>query len=94
MAEENTAQFGLPAALDSGFVWTIDPLDGTRNFVKGNADFCSMLGLLYNGVPIAAWVHKPLSKESVIARSNEAPCYIDSKADSSDFAGQTDNATA
>ena len=92
VAEENTAQFGLPAALDSGFVWTIDPLDGTRNFIKGNAEFCSMLGLLYNGVPIAAWVHKPLSKESVIAHSGQHPRYIASGGQVQICAGRTDNA--
>lgn len=92
VAEENTAQFGLPSALDSGFVWTIDPLDGTRNFVKGHSDFCSMLGLLYDGVPVAAWLHKPLSKESVIARAGKVPRYIDSDGQMQICAGRTDNA--
>ena len=92
VAEENTAQFGLPSALDSGFVWTIDPLDGTRNFVKGHSDFCSMLGLLYDGVPVAAWLHKPLSKESVIARAGQVPRYIDSDGQMQICAGRTDNA--
>ena len=92
VAEENTAQFGLPSALDSGFVWTIDPLDGTRNFVKGHSDFCSMLGLLYDGVPVAAWLHKPLSKESVIARACQVPRYIDSDGQMQICAGRTDNA--
>jgi len=92
VAEENTAQFGLPSALDSGFVWTIDPLDGTRNFVKGHSDFCSMLGLLYDGVPVAAWLHKPLSKESVIARAGQVLRYIDSDGQMQICAGRTDNA--
>ena len=92
IAEENTAQFGLPEALDSGFVWTIDPLDGTRNFVKGNTEFCSMLGLLYNGVPVAAWLHKPLSKESVLARIGQPPQFINSDGQIQICAGRTDNA--
>ena len=79
VAEENTAQFGLPEALDTGFVWTIDPLDGTRNFVKGDPHFCTMLGLLYDGMPVGAWIYKPLTSESVIARHNELPCYTDSQ---------------
>ena len=91
VAEENTAQFGLPSALDSGFVWTIDPLDGTRNFVKGHSEFCSMLGLLYDGVPVAAWLHKPLSKESVMARTGQHPRFIDSDGQVRICAGRTDN---
>ncbi len=79
VAEENTAQFGLSEALDTGFVWTIDPLDGTRNFVKGNAQFCTMLGLLYDGMPVGAWLYKPLTSESVMARHDGLPRYIDAQ---------------
>jgi fructose-1,6-bisphosphatase/inositol monophosphatase family enzyme len=79
VAEENTAQFGLSEALDTGFVWTIDPLDGTRNFVEGNAEFCTMLGLLYDGMPVGAWIYKPLTSESVIARHDGLPRYIDAQ---------------
>ena len=76
VAEENTALHGLPEALESGYVWTIDPLDGTRNFVKGDAQFCSMLGLLYDGQPVAAWLYKPLSGEAVIAHHGQMPRYL------------------
>ena len=76
VAEENTALHGLPEALESGYVWTIDPLDGTRNFVKGDEQFCSMLGLLYDGQPVAAWIYKPLSGEAVIAHHGQRPRYI------------------
>ena len=79
VAEENTAVHGLPEALESGYVWTIDPLDGTRNFVKGDEQFCSMLGLLYDGQPVAAWIYKPLSGEAVIAHHGQRPRYIAGK---------------
>lgn len=79
VAEENTAQFGLSEAVDTGFVWTIDPLDGTRNFVKSNAQFCTMLGLLYDGMPVGAWLYKPLTSESVMARHDGLPRYIDAQ---------------
>ena len=51
-----------------------------------------MLGLLYDGVPVAAWLHKPLSKESVIARAGQVPRYIDSDGQMQICAGRTDNA--
>ncbi len=39
-----------------GYGWTIDPLDGTKNFVKGNQTFCSMVALLWNGQPVQSWI--------------------------------------
>ena len=32
--------------------WTVDPVDGTSNFVNGNGRFCSMIALLEHGVPV------------------------------------------
>jgi myo-inositol-1(or 4)-monophosphatase len=42
---------------DPDFVWAIDPVDGTSNFVNGFPLFASSVGLLYQGRPIigALW---------------------------------------
>lgn len=40
--------------------WTIDPVDGTGNFVKGNDRFCCMVGLLEMGRPVRSWIYVPL----------------------------------
>jgi fructose-1,6-bisphosphatase/inositol monophosphatase family enzyme len=45
-----------------GYSWTIDPLDGTKNFVNGKPEFCSMVALLWNGQPIECWIWQPLAK--------------------------------
>jgi len=45
-----------------GYCWTIDPLDGTKNFVKGQTGFCSMVALLWDGKPVDAWIWQPVSK--------------------------------
>ena len=47
---------------ESGFAWTLDPLDGTRNFVRGKPAFCSMVALLFNGRPIQSWIWQPLGR--------------------------------
>ena len=39
-----------------GYAWSIDPIDGTNNFVNGVADFCSMVALMWNGVPLQCWI--------------------------------------
>jgi len=40
--------------------WTIDPVDGTGNFVKGNDRFCCMVALLEKGRPVRSWIYVPL----------------------------------
>lgn len=43
----------------SGFRWIIDPIDGTRNFVRGIPLWGTMVGLEYRGEPIAGIVVFP-----------------------------------
>ncbi len=40
--------------------WTVDPVDGTGNFVKGIDRFCSMVALLEEGRPVRSWIYVPL----------------------------------
>lgn len=42
-----------PAGGDSPFLWVIDPVDGTTNFVNGFPLFASAIGVLYEGIPVA-----------------------------------------
>lgn len=41
------------------FVWVLDPLDGTRNFMSGLPLYASSVGVLYRGAPVAAAVFIP-----------------------------------
>ena len=40
-----------------GYVWVIDPVDGTSNFVNGYPLFCVSIGILHDGEPVvgAIW---------------------------------------
>lgn len=42
---------------DSDYVWAIDPIDGTTNFVNGLPLFAASIGVLHRGLPIvgAVW---------------------------------------
>jgi myo-inositol-1(or 4)-monophosphatase len=46
----------LPAA-DTEWLWVIDPVDGTTNFVNGFPLFAASIGVLYRGLPVvgATW---------------------------------------
>ena len=50
-------EFDLHGAPDSEWVWTIDPIDGTSNFVNGFPLFAASIGVLHRGVPVvgALW---------------------------------------
>ncbi|MBI5497062.1 MAG: 3'(2'),5'-bisphosphate nucleotidase CysQ [Deltaproteobacteria bacterium] len=43
----------------SARVWMVDPLDGTKEFVKGGDDFACMVGLCLDGVPVVGAVYRP-----------------------------------
>lgn len=41
-------------------VWMVDPLDGTKEFIKGTGEFAAMLGLSVDGVPVVGAVYQPV----------------------------------
>ena len=43
----------------SEWVWMIDPLDGTKDFIKANDEFVTMIGLTYLGKPFIGVVIEP-----------------------------------
>ena len=40
--------------------WLIDPLDGTKEFIKRNGEFTVNIALIDNGIPILGVVHAPI----------------------------------
>ncbi len=47
----------------SDWQWIVDPLDGTRNFVRGIPLFAVSVGLTSDGVPVLGAVYDPLRDE-------------------------------
>lgn len=45
------------------FFWLVDPLDGTREFVRGGEDFTVNIALVQNRVPIMGVVYAPVKGE-------------------------------
>ncbi|MGK0185525.1 MAG: 3'(2'), 5'-bisphosphate nucleotidase [Verrucomicrobiales bacterium] len=41
--------------------WLVDPLDGTKEFVKKNGEFTVNIALVHNGVPWAGVVYQPVT---------------------------------
>ena len=47
--------------------WVIDPIDGTKNYINGKNEFCSMISLVFNSIPITSFVYYPLKNLLVYA---------------------------
>ena len=48
---------------DAEYLWIIDPLDGTTNFLHGVPQYCVSIGLLQKGIPQQAVVFDPNRNE-------------------------------
>jgi histidinol-phosphatase len=51
-------EFGGTAVF-TGRQWVIDPIDGTKNFVRGVPVWATLIALLHDGVPVAGAVSAP-----------------------------------
>lgn len=58
--EVHGEEFGGPA-VDSRWVWVLDPIDGTINYAAGSPLAAILLGLLHDGVPVAGLTWMPFT---------------------------------
>jgi myo-inositol-1(or 4)-monophosphatase len=52
---------------DAEWVWTIDPIDGTRSFIRGLPLFACMMALLHKGNPVLGIIELPALGETAWA---------------------------
>lgn len=48
-------------------VWIVDPVDGTRQFVRGEPGFCMLVALAQGGEVLASWTYAPATDEMATA---------------------------
>lgn len=63
ISEEDASEFGTPDAIGPRF-FLVDPLDGTKAFVRGDPNFTVNIGLIQDGRPVAGAVCAPPSGET------------------------------
>lgn len=64
----------------SPFVWVLDPLDGTSNFLNGLPLFAVSIGVLWNFRPVVASIYVPTgydSRQGVYHATSEGEAYFD-----------------
>lgn len=73
---------GATGDSDAEWRWILDPIDGTRSFVRGVPLYGVMIGLEYAGQPVLGVVNIPALNESVYAAQglgcwwNGRPCRV------------------
>lgn len=70
ISEEDASEFGTPDAIGPRF-FLVDPLDGTKAFVRGDPHFTVNIGLIENGRPVAGAVVSPPSGECWYTKAGE-----------------------
>jgi len=63
VSEEDASEFGTPDEIGPRF-FLVDPLDGTKAFVRGDPNFTVNIGLIENGRPVAGAVTAPPTGET------------------------------
>ena len=63
ISEEDASEFGTPDAIGPRF-FLVDPLDGTKAFVRGDPNFTVNIALIQDGRPVAGAVCAPPSGET------------------------------
>jgi myo-inositol-1(or 4)-monophosphatase len=63
---------------DSEFVWIIDPLDGTTNFIHGFPQYCVSIALAHRGVVTQAVVYDP-ARNDLFTATKGAGSFLNEK---------------
>ena len=74
LAEES----GASAGSQGDFVWIIDPLDGTTNFIHGVPQYCVSIGLKHKGIITQAVVYDP-AKNELFTATRGSGAYLNDK---------------
>ena len=71
VSEEQDMSANLQA-MNSGQAWVIDPIDGTKGFIKKNGEFTINIGLVENGIPTLGVVYAAVQNLMYYTDDNKA----------------------
>lgn len=64
---------GEAISLESdNWLWLVDPLDGTKEFIKQTGQFTVNIGLVHKGYPVLGVIHVPVTGQSYLGIKSEA----------------------
>lgn len=72
-------------------LWLVDPLDGTKEFIKKNGEFTVNIALIRKNRPVLGVIYVPASDRLFFAAQGAGAYALDHAASIVNFAGQSDN---
>jgi histidinol phosphatase-like enzyme (inositol monophosphatase family) len=60
----------------SGFLWALDPIDGTKSFIAGVPLYTTLVGVSLHGESVCGAVYAPASDELVYAAKGQGAWYV------------------
>ena len=60
-----------PSRLDARLLWLVDPIDGTRDYVRGRSGWCVSVALIADGLPVFAVMAAPAEDKIWVAAVGE-----------------------
>ncbi len=60
---------------DNDYIWVIDPIDGTTNFLHGVPHFCISIGLKFRDEIISGIIFDPIKNETFYAEKNQGAFF-------------------
>jgi len=69
VAEENTPEENILSKNNTLF-WLVDPLDGTRGFIRGESEYTVNIALINQGVAVGGVVYAPVGARSYFVASD------------------------
>jgi myo-inositol-1(or 4)-monophosphatase len=66
-----------PARLEKARVWVIDPIDGTKAFIRREPEFCISVALVERGRPVVAAIFNPSTNELFSAKQGGGLLFND-----------------
>ena len=74
LSEENVKKDSNHSKLNSDWLWILDPLDGTKDFIQGTGNYAMHLALNYKGKPFLGIVLVPSKNELWLAVGGKLWC--------------------
>ena len=74
LSEENAKEYSKKFNSDKDWIWILDPLDGTKDFIQGTENYAMHLALNYKQRPFIGIVLIPERQELWIAYGGEVWC--------------------
>ena len=90
---EETKQVDYSIRKNWEYFWLVDPLDGTKEFIKHNGEFTINIALIHNNQPIAAVLFAPALNKMYYAVQGKGSFYVDEKGNATKLSTQSNYLT-